>query len=347
MREKNTVKRLFMIAAAIASAASPVVASAPRYKLAKSVSLGAPDRWDFVHFDPVQNCVYVAHRTQIDVIDGKTGAIVGRVAGIAGAHDVATVPALGRGYADNSDTGDVTVFDLRTLRPMGKISADADSDAMIYDSATGLLVVANGDSHDASIIDVRSSKRLANVPLGGSPEMMVPDGEGKVFINVASANQVIRLDLRSRAIDARWPTPGCESPHGLAIDAATRRLFLSCANARMLVMDATNGKSLALLPIGSGTDGAVFDPIRKWVFSSNRDGTLSVVGERTAKSFVALGKVTTAPGARTMAIDPRTGRIFLVTAAVSGQRPPKAPGEPPEHVFAPGTVKLMMFDPEK
>jgi len=336
-----------MIAAAIASAASPVVASAPRYKLAKSVSLGAPDRWDFVHFDPVQNCVYVAHRTQIDVIDGKTGAIVGRVAGIAGAHDVATVPALGRGYADNSDTGDVTVFDLRTLRPMGKISADADSDAMIYDSATGLLVVANGDSHDASIIDVRSSKRLANVPLGGSPEMMVPDGEGKVFINVASANQVIRLDLRSRAIDARWPTPGCESPHGLAIDAATRRLFLSCANARMLVMDATNGKSLALLPIGSGTDGAVFDPIRKWVFSSNRDGTLSVVGERTAKSFVALGKVTTAPGARTMAIDPRTGRIFLVTAAVSGQRPPKAPGEPPEHVFAPGTVKLMMFDPEK
>jgi YVTN family beta-propeller protein len=259
---------------------------------------------------------------------------------------VATVPALGRGYADNSDTGDVTVFDLRTLRPIGKIAADADSDAMLYDSATGFLVVANGDSHSASIIDVRSSKRLANVPLGGSPEMMAPDREGKVFINVASANQVVRLDLRSRAIDARWSTPGCESPHGLAIDAATRRLFLSCANARMLVMDATNGKSLALLPIGSGTDGAAFDPVRRWAFSSNRDGTLSVVAERTRKRFVALGNVGTAPGARTMAINPRTGRIFLVTAAVSGERPPKTPGGSREDVFAPGTVKLMMFDPQ-
>jgi len=256
------------------------------------------------------------------------------------------VPALGRGYADNSDTGEVTVFDLRTLRPIGKIPADADSDAMLYDSVTGLLVVANGDSHDASIIDVRSSKRLANVALGGSPEMMVADGRGKVFINVASVNQLVRLDLRTRAIGARWPTPGCESPHGLAIDAVSRRLFLSCANARMLGMDAANGKSLALLPIGSGTDGAAFDSVRKWAFSSNRDGTLSVVAERSGKSFVALGKVTTAPGARTIAINPRTGRVFLVTAAVSGQRPPKSPDSSPEYVFAPGTVKLMVLDPQ-
>ena len=341
------MKRFLLATAFFAAAANATAATGPRYELTKTVALGTPDRWDFVHFDPVQDRVYIAHRTQIDVVDGKTGAIVGRVLGIAGAHDVATVPNLGRGYADNSDTGDVTIFDLRTLRPIGKIPADADSDAMIYDPATGLLVVANGDSHDASIIDVRMSKRLANVPLGGSPEMMAADSRGKAYINLASANQIVRLDLRSHTIDARWPTPVCESPHGLAIDATSRRLFLSCANDRMLVIDATDGKPLALLPIGSGTDGAAFDPVRKRAFSSNRDGTLSIVAERNGRSFVALGKVTTAPGARTMAIDPRSGRIFLVTATVAGQRPAKAPGGTPEYDFAPGTVKLMVFDPAR
>ena len=333
------------IAAILPGAANSAPAQ-PNYRLVRTVPLGPPDRWDFVHFDPVQNQVYVAHRTQIDVVGGKTGAIVGRVQGIAGTHDVAAVPALGRGYADNSDTGDVPVFDLRTLRPMGKIPADADSDAMLFDPVTSLLVVANGDSHSASIIDVRRSKRLANVPLGGSPEMMVPDGHGKVFINVASANEVVRLDPRKRAVDARWPTAGCEAPHGLAIDPATRRLFLSCANARMLVMNGINGSAIALLPIGSGTDGAAFDPVRKLAFSSNRDGTLSVVAARIGKRIVALRKVATAPGARTLALNPRTGRIFLVTASVAGQRPPKASSDGPEYDFAAGTVKLMIFDPK-
>lgn len=311
----------------------------------RTVALGPPDRWDFVHFDAAQDRVYVAHRTEIDVIDGSTGRILGHVSGIAGAHDVATVPTLGRGYADNSDTGDVTVFDLRTLRPLGKIPADADSDAMIYDPPSRLLVVANGDAHDVSIIDVSRGRRLANIPLGGSPESMALDGHGKVYVNVATANAIVRLDLRRRRINARWPTPGCDSPHGLAIDPAARRLFASCSNARMIVMDATDGRTLALLPIGLGTDSAGFDPVRKWAFSANKDGTLSIIAEKSASSFVSLGEVTTAPGARTMAIDPRTGRVFLATAMVTSREPPSKAGGPPDFEFAPGTVKLLIVDP--
>ena len=173
--------------------------------------------------------------------------MIGRIPGIAGAHDVATVPALGRCYADNGKSGDVTVFDLKTLKTISRIPADPDSDAMIYDPSSGRLVVANGDAQDASIIDPAAGKRIANVALGGSPEMMALDGRGKVYINVASANAIVRLDLRTNAIDARWPTPGCDGPHGLAIDRTSQRLFASCRNAQMIVVDARNGSRLALL----------------------------------------------------------------------------------------------------
>jgi len=337
--------RLACAGAVIASVIAAASPAAPRYTLVKTVSLGPPDKWDFIHFDPAQKRVYVAHRTQIDVIDGTSGRVIGRVSGIAGAHDVATVPALGRGYADNSDSGEVTVFDLKTLKPLGTIPADADSDAMAYDPVTGRLVVANGDAHDVSIIDVAHGARLANVPLGGSPEMLAPDGHGKVFVNVASSNTIVRLDLRRKTIDARWPTIGCDSPHGLAIDIATRRLFLSCKNAQMVVLDAVHGKRLASLPIGRGSDGAAFDPVRKLAFSSNEDGTLSVIAEQSPTRFISQGNVRTAPGARTMAIDTRNGRVFMVTGEVTRKRPPKKPGEAPDYTFAPGSARLLIFDP--
>ena len=319
--------------------------AAPQYQLVKTVSLGAPDDWDFVHFDPAQGRVYVSHSSEITVVDGSSGALIGRVPGIAGAHDVATVPELGRGYADNGRTGEVTVFDLATLRVAGTIPTDRDSDAMIYDPATKRLVVANGDAEDASIIDVVTGKRIANVPLGGSPESMALDGNGKVYINVASTDTIVRLDLRSDSVDARWATPGCQGPHGLAIDKAKQRLFASCRNARMIVMNAVDGHRLALEPIGLGTDSAAFDPGRHLAFSANKDGTLSIISEAGGERYAALGSVPTAPGAKNMAIDPRNGRIFLVTASVTAQHPPRKAGGAPDYEFAPGSVKLMILDP--
>jgi YVTN family beta-propeller protein len=298
-----------------------------------------------VHFDPAQDRVYVAHSSEVTVVDGKSGRLIGRIAGIDGAHDVAIVPALGRGYADNGKSGDVAVFDLKTLKVLGRIPADQDADAMIYDPATKRLVVANGDAHDASVIDPAAGKRIANVPLGGSPEMMAPDGRGGVYINIASANQIVHLDLRSGKIDGHMDTAGCEAPHGLAFDRAGGRLFASCRNAQMIVLDARTGAKLALVPIGLGTDSAAFDPKRKRAFSANKDGTLSIVAEQGPAQFVSLGNEATAPGARNMAIDPATGRIFLVTAEVTAQRPPKRAGGAPDMDFAPGSVKLLILDP--
>lgn len=299
-----------------------------------------------MHFDPAQDRVYVSHKNEVTVVDGSSGALIGRIQGIAGSHDVATVPALRRGYADNGDTGEVTVFDLATLRTIAKIPADKDADAMVYDPATRRLVVGSGDARDASIIDVATGKRVAVVPLGGTAEGIALDGVGSAFINVDTANEIVRLNLRTDRIDARWGTPGCEAPHGLAIDAAAKRLFASC-RGRMIVIDATDGKPLALLPIGAGTDSAAFDPVRKLAFSANKDGTLSIVAEQGDDHFVSLGNVATAPGAKNMALDPRTGRIFLVTADVTAEHPPTRPGGPPDYAFAPRSVKLLILDPSR
>ncbi|MBV9529452.1 MAG: hypothetical protein JOZ79_13970, partial [Sphingomonas sp.] len=209
------------------------------------------------------------------------------------------------------------------------------------------LVVGSGDARDASIIDVTSATKVATVPLGGTAESMAVDGgAGRVFINVDTANEIARLDLHTNKIDARWPTPGCEAPHGLAIDNVKGRLFASCRNAKMIVLDARTGKSLALLRIGVGTDSAAFDPKRLRAFSANKDGTLSIVTERPGGTFVSHPGVPTAPGAKNMAVDPRTGRIFLVTASVATSRPAQKPGGSPSYDFASGTVKVMIFDPK-
>jgi DNA-binding beta-propeller fold protein YncE len=233
------------------------------------------------------------------------------------------------------------------LKVVGQIAADSDADAMLYDPQSGKLAVANGDAHSVSIIDVKAGARLANVPLPGSPEMMAADSAGKIYINIASANEIDRLDVASEKIDASWKIPACESPHGLAIDAATKRLFASCHNARMVVVNAENGNVVANLPIGHGTDSAAFDPKRKLAFSANKDGTLSIVQEKSPDSFVSLGNVATAPGARTMAEDPKTGRVFLVTADVAETLPPRHPGGDAELKFKPGSVKLIVLAPGK
>ena len=342
MRNLQSVAMATLILAATGAQATP-----PDYHVVKQVSLGLPDKWDFVHFDVDTARVYATHSSEITVVDAKSCAVAGRIPNIAGAHDVAIVPALGRGYADNGHTGSVTVFDLSTLKTVGQIPADNDADAMLYDPESGKLAVANGDAHSVSIIDPKAGTRLANVALPGSPEMMAANGAGKIYINIASANEIVRLDLATTKIDASWKIPACESPHGLAMDRATRRLFVSCHNAKMLVVNAENGKVVADLPIGNGTDSAAFDPERKLAFSANKDGTLSVIEEKSADSFVALGDVPTAPGARNMAEDPKTGRVYLVTADVAGTLPPRKPGGDTQLQFAPGSVKLLILEPGK
>src|SRR5262249_1058601 len=170
---------------------------------------------------------------------------------------------------------------------------------------------------------------------------------GKLFINVASTNEIVAFDAAALAITARWPLAGCESPHGLAIDTAARRLFVTCENQIMQVVSADTGKLVASLPIGKGTDGAAFDSTRKLGFRSNGDGTISIVAEKGPDSYVALPSVSTTPGARTMAADPATGRLFFVAGDVGSTAAPSKPGRAARVTFVPGSLKLVVLEPAR
>ncbi len=342
-----------ILSAALLAAAmlqSPVMAgdaAAPSYQITKTVPLGAPDKWDLLFFDASSNRVYVSHRTQVDVVDVAQGKIVGTISGIGQSHGVVTVPALGRGYADDGGSKSVVIFDLKTLANVATAGADTDADAMAFDPASNRVFVMNADGNSVTAIDAAQDKTLKTVPLAGAPESAAVDGRGKLFINIASTSEIVVFDTASLAITTRWPVPACEKPHGMAMDETTNRLFVSCVNARMLVVNALNGAVVANLPIGKGTDAAAFDPERKLVFSSNGDGTLSVIAERGPDDFAALGDIKTMPGARTMALDPKSGRIFLVAADLAQTQPPPAPGHGLHYAYVPGSAKLVILEPAR
>ncbi|OZB58020.1 MAG: hypothetical protein B7X31_14075 [Thiomonas sp. 13-66-29] len=318
------------------------IAAAPTYRQTANVPLGQPDRWDYVHFDPILREVFVAHGSEITVVSADHHPhIVGQVQGIDGAHGVATDPVLGVGFADDGKAGRLSVFDLKTFKVIDSIPTDKDSDAVAYLAPTRTVLVANGDGHSLSLIDAVARRRVANVPLGGNPEGVVAEMPGYAFVNLADRREVVRVDLRKQSVDARWPVAECVSPHGLAIDPTTQRLFTSCKNGKLVVLSARSGRIVAVVPIGMGTDTAAFDPNRHLIFSSNGDGTLSVIAERSADHFNLLANVPTAVGARTMAENPASGRVFLVTATLESSKNGNETAQNGKLRFEPGTVRLI------
>ena len=323
--------------------------STPDYRLVRTIPLGAPDRWDYLTFDPGSHRVYVAHGDRVTVVDGRDGTIVGAVTGFpGGTHGIAVVSAVGHGYTDDGRTGEAGSFDLKSLKVKKRTQTAEDADGIVFDPPSAHVFVINGDSGTLTVIDPKADRAIATVDAGGGLEFGVSGNNGKLYVNGAAKHEIVRIDTHRNVADAHWPMPGCVSPHGLAIDRTTHRLFSSCANQVLVVLDSDSGAVVATLPIGAGTDDAEFDPRRKRVFSSNgRDGTLSIIEERDAQTFVLLGNLKTAPLARTMTIDPDSGRLFLVAADVDTKAQSDAPsGSPPRRLpVVPGSVKLLMFDP--
>jgi DNA-binding beta-propeller fold protein YncE len=338
------MSRALCLATLLAISAGAAWAAPPSYRVTRRVALGAPQGWDYLTFDPATGHVLVAHATQTDIVDQRSGRIVGRLAGLRGAHGQVVYPATGEIFADSGQTGTVTVFDPRTLAAVKTLPAGKDADGVVYEPAHHLVVVLDGDGDSATLIDAASKRVTATVKLGGDPEFGAVDGRGGLYVNITSTGEIVRIDTATASVTARFAIPGCDSPHGLAIDPITDRLFTTCLNAKLMVVDAASGKVLQTLAIGHGSDAAAFDPVRRRIFSSNGDGTLSVLQEAADGTVTALGEVKTARGARTMAIDPGTGRIFLVTADVQGETPPSRPGGRPHLIFTPGTVTLLFLD---
>jgi DNA-binding beta-propeller fold protein YncE len=307
------------------------------------VPLGAPDRWDYLTFDPGSHRIYVTHGTSIDVFDGRSGEPIGKVP-VAGANGVAVVPEVGKGYAGSRTNKSVVVFDLKTLRVLKNLPAGEDTDAVAYDPASRRVFVMEGDPHKAVAVDTRSDRIAGEVALGGDPEFAVVDGEGALFVNIADQRAIQRVNTRSLKVEATWPISECESPHGLSIDVSSKRLFSTCVNMKMAVVDATNGHLLQTFPIGQGTDGGGFDTVRKRAFSSNGSGTLTVLHETGPDKFELLQETPSQPLARTMAVDSETGRVYLL----AGERievDPAATQPRKRYGVAPGSARLLFLDP--
>ncbi len=297
------------------------------YAILKRLTPGGEGGWDLLAIDPAAHRLYLARATRVQVVDAGSGRLVGEIPDMPGAHGVALAPELGRGYASSGRDSSVTVFDLRTLATLAKIHLEArNPDAIVYDASSRRVFCFNGGSDNAVVIDATTGRVAGGVALGGKPELAVADGRGRVYVNLEDSSAVVSFDARTLALGSRWPLAPGEEPTGLAIDAVHRRLFAGCSNQHLVVLEADSGRVIADLPIGRGVDGVAFDPDRGLAFSSNGEGTLSVVREEAPDRFRLVGDVPTQRGARTLALDPRTHRLYLPAANFGDPRPPIVPG---------------------
>ena len=322
------------------------------YHLARSVPLGAPDRWDYVVYDAPSHRVYVAHGDRVTVVNSRNGRTIGQVTGMpGGTHGIAISHAAGLGYTDDGGAGEAVAFSLKTLKVVKRLKAAPDSDAVTIDPTSGHVFVVDGDPGLLTVIDPRLDQVVATVHVGSRLEYAVAGDNGKVYVNGVENKEIFRVDTARNRVDAAWSIRQCEAPHGLAMDTATHRLFSSCENGVLVVVNADTGATVATLPIGQGTDAAAFDPRRKLIFSSNgMDGTLSVIHEVDANTFVPVGTIKTALSARTMSVDPVSGRLFLAAArtnakAMAAFRAARQEGRRGPSPFVPGSLKLLFFDP--
>jgi DNA-binding beta-propeller fold protein YncE len=326
----------------LAPIAAPVLGATPAYRLAATVPLGAPDHWDYVVADPSAHRVYVAHGDRVAVLDSVKATLIGTIEGIpGGTHGIAISATTGQGFTDDGRAGQVVAFGLKTLTIVKRLPAADDADAIAADPVTGHVFVVEGDTGMIAVVDPNTDGVVATIAGGEKMEYAVAGAAGAIFVAGEEKGDLLKIDARSNAVVARWSAPGCTSPHGLAYDAATSRLFMGCTNSVMMVVDARDGRVVGKLPIGGGSDAIAFDPIRRRVFSSNgADGTASIYQQIDADHYRALPMLATAVSGRTMAVDPSSGRLFVAAADTD---PSDAPAGRPKP--RPGTLRVLVFDP--
>jgi YVTN family beta-propeller protein len=351
----STRSFLFLVLILVTLVVQPVENSArvihaippSEYKVTQKITLGGEGGWDYLTIDPQTHRLYISRSSHVMVVDVDSGKVVGDIPNTTGVHGIAIVPELHKGFTSNGRDNSVSVFDLKTLAVTDKIVVGKNPDAIIYDPASKLVFTCNGTSHDTTAIDPKSETVKGTIALDGRPESAVADESGHVYINLEDKNMIAAIDSRKLKLEARWPLGSGEEPTGLAMDRKHRRLFSGCSNKLMVVMDADNGRVVASLPIGDGVDSTAFDPSSQFAFSSNGEGTLTVIHEETPEKFTVVENVVTQRGARTMTLDPKTHKIFLDTAEFGPPPAPTAERPRPRPSIIPGSFTLLVVDRSK
>lgn len=314
------------------NASAPPVAPGPSgYHVAKSIPIPGDTGWDYLAVDSANRRVYVSRGTHVVVLDADSQAVVGDVPDTQGVHGIAIAADLGRGFVSNGRANTVTIFDIKTLKTIATVNVGTNPDAIIYDAVTKRVFAFNGRSKDASVINAADGSVAGTIPLAGKPEFAAADGKGSVYVNIEDTAELVHLDAKDLKVLHRWPVKPCDEPSGLAMDLQSRRIFSGCGNKMMTVVDADSGKLVTTVPIGQGVDANAFDPEAQLVFSSNGEGTLTVIHEDAPDKYTVVENVPTKRSARTMGLDLKTHNIFLPAAdfdppAAGEQRPKIKPG---------------------
>jgi len=294
------------------------------YKVSHRITFGGEGGWDYLTFDSEAHRLYITRATRVMVVDVESGKLVGEIPDTDGVHGVALVHKLGRGVTSNGKSDSATIFDLKTLAPIATVKTGGKPDAILFDKFSGLVLTFDGKSNDVTLIDPEKAIAVGTIALPGRPETGVSDGKGKVFVNLEDKNMIAVIDVAARKVLASWPLTGCEEPTGLAMDIANRRLFSGCHNATLVVMDAGTGRNVQKLAIGNRVDATAFDKDSGLVFTSNGEGSISIIRQEGPDTYTSLANVATQKGARTMALD--AGKHVVYTVANAPEDASDKPG---------------------
>ena len=318
------------------------------YKFIKSIPIGGEGGWDYLSIDAKARKLYVTHASKIVIVDLTQDKVVGEIADAPGVHGFAIAPELGRGFASNGAESRVSVVDLKTLKTIAKVKTGENPDAILYDSTHSEVYAFNGRGKSATVINAKSNNVVSTVPLSGKPEFAAADGLGeRVFCNIEDKNEVAVIDMKTHAVTATWPLSPGEEPTGMAFDAVHHRLFVGCHNKLMTMLDSDTGKVVAKAPIGAGVDACAFDDAKQLAFASCGDGTVTIAKEEALDKLTVVQTLTTEPGARTMALDPGTHRIYTCTAQIAPDTGPSPSlGEHRRPNYVPGTFHVLVYGTE-
>jgi len=329
--------------------ASATAGPAQEYRVARTLPLGGNGAWDYLRADTDARRLYVSHSGEVIILDLDSKERIGTLSGFGFIHGIVIVSELGTGFLSDGQKNEVVTFDPVTLKIKSRIKTAANPNSMVYDKPTGRLFVGHKPTRSMTVIAAATGAVEGTIPLDAVPEFPVSDGEGNIFVNIDDRSEIVDIDSKSLKIKARWPVAPCEAPSGLTFDASSRRLFAACENKMMAIVNADTGKVVATVPSGGEPDAAAFDAGTHRAFSSNGDGTLTIVAAAGSDQYKVVQLLQTEPGARTMALDEKTHTIYVSTATLG---PPPAPTpsdpNPPKHPTAvAGSFKVLVVTPAR
>jgi len=313
----------------------------PGYHILKSYTLGGDGGWDYLNLDPATGNLFITRGSHVMVVDPASGKQLADITGLQGIHGTTFIGD--RAYVSEGGANGIAVIDTGRFSKIAEIAVGTRPDGILYDPFSKRIFTFNGASKDATAVDPVSGKAVGTVPLGGKPEAAVSDGAGTIFVNIEDKSELVAFDAKTLTVKQHYPLAPCQEPSGIAADLPHGRIFSGCDNKMIAVTDMKTGKAVAQIPIGEGVDANRFDPATGLVFSSNGEsGTLTIAHEDSPTKFTLLQNLVTAEGARTMELDPKSHRVYVVTA---DRKPgtPTADRPNPRPVPVPGTFRLLVI----